>query len=157
MSAVHIFIADASSLLWFRKYQMHQIRWVLHAPNSHMLALVSKYAIDARIGGWFKPSYIECNQTHLKNSSNWHGCIANNLSKPDMRNWKLGSSSSPPHVNPLKVVYYASSSSIWVVTAWHRIVSVLKILADLGPRIELGSLVSLNSWSYMCSHWVCCW
>jgi hypothetical protein len=35
-----------------------------------MLALVSNYAIDARIGGWFNPTYIELNQMHLKNSRN---------------------------------------------------------------------------------------
>ena len=56
MSAVHIYIADASSSLVFQKHQVHQIRLVLHAPSSHMLALVSKYAIDGRIGGWFKPT-----------------------------------------------------------------------------------------------------
>jgi hypothetical protein len=68
MLGVYISIADASSLLRFRKCQVHWIRWILHAPNSHMLALVSQYAIDARIGGWFKPTYLELNQTHLKNS-----------------------------------------------------------------------------------------
>jgi hypothetical protein len=28
-------------------------------PHSGMLAFVSKYAIDARIGGWIKPTYLE--------------------------------------------------------------------------------------------------
>jgi hypothetical protein len=31
-----------------------------------MLALVFKDAIDARIGCWFKPTYLELNQMHLK-------------------------------------------------------------------------------------------
>jgi len=66
MSAVHICILDASSLVWFRKRQVHRIRWILHAPNSWMLALISKYAIDARIEGWFEPTYLEFNQMHLK-------------------------------------------------------------------------------------------
>jgi len=30
-----------------------------------MLASRSKYAIDARISGWFKPTYLELNQIHL--------------------------------------------------------------------------------------------
>jgi len=34
-----------------------------------MLALVSKYAIDATIGGWLKPTYLELKQTHLKIST----------------------------------------------------------------------------------------
>jgi hypothetical protein len=42
-------------------------------------------------------------------------------------------------MTPLKVVQYSSILSIRVVTAWHRIVGVLKILAELGRRIELGS------------------
>jgi len=52
MSAIHIYIVAASSLLLFRKCQVHRIRWILHAPNSQMLALVFTDAIDARIGGW---------------------------------------------------------------------------------------------------------
>jgi hypothetical protein len=68
MSAVYIKIADDSSLLRFRKRPVHRIRWILLAPDSHMLALVSKYAIDARIVGWFKPTYLELNKTKLKNS-----------------------------------------------------------------------------------------
>ena len=40
-------------------------------------------------------------------------------------------------MTPPKVVYCASSSSIGVVTVWHRIVGVLKIVAELGRRIEL--------------------
>jgi len=50
---------NASAILWFRKRQVHRIGWILHAPNSHMLALISKYAIDAQIGGWLKPTYLE--------------------------------------------------------------------------------------------------
>jgi len=46
---------------------------------------------------------------------------------------------SPLHMTLSKVVHYASSSSIWVVTTWHRIVCVLKNLAELGQWIELGS------------------
>jgi hypothetical protein len=68
MSAVYIYIADDSSLLRFRKRQVHRINWILLALNSHMLALVSKYATDTRIRGWFKPTYLELNKTHLKNS-----------------------------------------------------------------------------------------
>jgi len=41
-------------------------------------------------------------------------------------------------MTPPKVVHYAASSSISVVTAWHKIVSMLKILAELGWMIELG-------------------
>jgi hypothetical protein len=33
-----------------------------------MFALVSKYAIDARIGGRLKPTQVNLNQMHLKNS-----------------------------------------------------------------------------------------
>jgi hypothetical protein len=40
-----------------------------------MLVLVSKYAIDARIGSWYKPTYLEFEpgapedlDTHLNNS-----------------------------------------------------------------------------------------
>jgi hypothetical protein len=84
MLAVHIYMADASSLLQLRKRQVHRIGWVVHATSSHMLALVSKYAIDARIGGWFKPTYVQLNQMHLKNSRHDHGCIANYLAGPDM-------------------------------------------------------------------------
>jgi len=68
MSAVHSYIFDARSLLWFLKRQVQQIGGILLAPNSRMLALVSKSAIDATIGGWFKQTYLELNQTHLKNS-----------------------------------------------------------------------------------------
>jgi hypothetical protein len=68
MLAVYIYIADASCLLCVRKRQVYRVRWVLHAPCSHMLGHVSKYAIDARIGGWFQPTCIELNQMHLKNS-----------------------------------------------------------------------------------------
>jgi len=35
------------------------MRWNLHAPNSQMLEFVLKYAIDARIVGWNKPTYLE--------------------------------------------------------------------------------------------------
>jgi len=59
VSAVHIYILKASSVLWFRKHQVHHIRRILHAPNSPMLAFVSKYAMDARIGGWIEPRYLE--------------------------------------------------------------------------------------------------
>jgi len=41
-------------------------------------------------------------------------------------------------MTPQKVVHYASSSSRLMVTAWHRSVGVLKNLAGLGRRIELG-------------------
>jgi hypothetical protein len=51
MSAVHIYILDAHSLLWFMKRYIHQIRRILYAPNPRMLALVSKSPIDASIGG----------------------------------------------------------------------------------------------------------
>ena len=54
-----MYIVDASSFLRFQNHQVHQIGWILHAPNSQMLALVSKYAIDPRIGGLFKPTYLE--------------------------------------------------------------------------------------------------
>jgi len=59
VSMVHIYIVNASSVLWFRKRQVHWIRWIIHASNSGMLALVSKYGLDARIGGWFKLTYLE--------------------------------------------------------------------------------------------------
>jgi hypothetical protein len=67
MLAVHIYIIKASAVLLLSKGQVHWIGWILHAPNSQMLALVSKYIIDARIGGWFQPTYVEWNQMHLKN------------------------------------------------------------------------------------------
>jgi len=57
--AVHIYNVDSSSVLCFRKPQVHQIRWNLPAPNSQMLALISKYIIDARIGGWCQATYLE--------------------------------------------------------------------------------------------------
>ena len=38
---------------------MWWIAWILHTPNSRMLALLSKYAINARIEGWFMPTYLE--------------------------------------------------------------------------------------------------
>jgi hypothetical protein len=47
---------------------VHRMGGILLAPNAQMLALVSKSPIDARIGGWFKPTYLELNKTHLKNS-----------------------------------------------------------------------------------------
>jgi len=59
VSVVHIYIVEAGSVLRFRKRQVHRIRWILHASNSRMLAFVSKYAIDARIRGWIKPTYLE--------------------------------------------------------------------------------------------------
>jgi hypothetical protein len=68
MSAVHIYILDARSLLRFMTRQVHGIREIIPAPSSRMLALVSKSAIDARNGGLFKPTYLELNQMHLKNS-----------------------------------------------------------------------------------------
>jgi hypothetical protein len=138
MSADYIEIADASSLLRFRKRHVYRIRWILLATNSHMLALILKYAIDARIGGWFRPTYLELNKTHLKNSRHQDGCIAISLSGLDMGNWEMGWSLSALYMSPPKVVHYASSLSIWVVTEWHRIVGVLKILAELERRIELG-------------------
>ena len=67
MSAVHVKIVAASLLLRFRKHHMHRIRWILHAPNFHTVALVFKDAIDARIGDRFKPTYLELNQTHVQN------------------------------------------------------------------------------------------
>jgi hypothetical protein len=68
MSAAHIYILDARSSLSFLKRQVRQIRGILHAPNSPRLAHVSKSAIEAGIGGWFKPTYLELSQMHLKNS-----------------------------------------------------------------------------------------
>jgi len=59
MSAVHIYILDARLLSWFLKRKVGRIRGILHAPNSRRLELVSKSAIDAGIGGWFKPTYLE--------------------------------------------------------------------------------------------------
>jgi len=41
-------------------------------------------------------------------------------------------------MTPVKVVHYASSSTVWEVTVSLRIVGVLKNLAGLGRRIELG-------------------
>ena len=38
---------------------MHGIKLILHAHNSRIFAFVSKYAIDAKIGGWIRPTYIE--------------------------------------------------------------------------------------------------
>jgi len=130
MSAVRIYIVTASSLLWFRKRQVHRIRWIVHAPNSWMLAVISKYAIDARIGGWFKPTYLELNQTHLT--------ISTHIWRTRDINWEMGWSWSPLHMTPPKVVHCDSSSSIWAVTAWHNIAGVLKNLAELRRRIELG-------------------
>jgi len=68
MSVVHMCILNACSSLKVRKYQVHQIRRILLAPNSRMFALICKDPIDASIGGFFKPTYLETNQTHLKNS-----------------------------------------------------------------------------------------
>jgi hypothetical protein len=65
--AVHITILEASSLLQFLQGQVRWIRGILHTPNSKRLPLVSKSGIDAGIGGWFKPTYLELSQTHLKN------------------------------------------------------------------------------------------
>jgi hypothetical protein len=59
VSAVHDFIVNVSPVLGFWKHQVHQISLILHAPNSQMLALVSKYTIEARIGRLFKPTYLE--------------------------------------------------------------------------------------------------
>jgi hypothetical protein len=59
VSVVYIDIFDASSVLSFRKRQVHRIRWTPYAPNSQMLALISKYTIDAGIGGWFKLTWLE--------------------------------------------------------------------------------------------------
>ena len=51
-----------------------------------MLALVFKDTIDARIGGSFKPTYLELNQMHLKDWTHEHGCMANQLSGSDIWN-----------------------------------------------------------------------
>jgi len=59
VSVVHKYTVEASSVLWFTMRQVRRIRWILHAPNSRMLAFVSKYAIEAMIGGWIKPTYLE--------------------------------------------------------------------------------------------------
>jgi len=59
VSAVHIYIVEARSVLRFRKHQVHRIRWIIHTPNSRILPFISKYAIDARIEGWIKPRYLE--------------------------------------------------------------------------------------------------
>jgi len=59
VSTVHIDIVEARSVLRFRKCQLHRIRLIFLAPNSRILAFVSKYDIDARIGGWIKPTYLE--------------------------------------------------------------------------------------------------
>jgi hypothetical protein len=53
MSTVHTYIAYGCSELGFRNHQLQWSRWVLHAPITHMVTLVSKYAIDATIRGWF--------------------------------------------------------------------------------------------------------
>ena len=55
-----------------------------------------------------------------------------------MEYWEMGWSRSPLHMTPPMVGLYVSSLSIWVVTVWHRIVGVLKNLAEFGRRIELG-------------------
>jgi len=55
-----------------------------------------------------------------------------------MEYWEMGWSWSPLHMTPPMVGQSASSSSIWVVTVWHRIVSVWTNLAEFGRRIELG-------------------
>jgi hypothetical protein len=86
-SAVHIYVIEALLWLWFRKRQVYRISWTLHASNSRkLLALASKYAIDARIGGCFKPTNLELNQTHLNTSRHYPGFITNWLSWPDIRN-----------------------------------------------------------------------
>jgi len=77
MTANHIYIADASSLLWFIKRQVHRIGSILYAPNSHMLALVLKYAIIGRIGAWYKLTYLELNQMHPNNMRHYQGYIVN--------------------------------------------------------------------------------
>jgi len=59
VSAVHIYIVEAGSVLRFRKHQVHRIRWILYAPNSQRLAFVSKNAIDGRMRGWILPTYLE--------------------------------------------------------------------------------------------------
>jgi hypothetical protein len=46
LSAVHMYIVNASSLLGYKKCQVHRIWWIVYAPNSWMLAVISKYAID---------------------------------------------------------------------------------------------------------------
>jgi hypothetical protein len=61
MSAVHIYVVAARTLLGLRKCEVHRIRWILHASNSRISALILKDAIDARIGGWYKPTYLELN------------------------------------------------------------------------------------------------
>jgi len=66
MSAFYISNADHSTCCECRKRQVYRIGWILFAPNSHMLALVSKYAIDARIGGWFKPTLPRIEQDPLE-------------------------------------------------------------------------------------------
>jgi len=66
MLADHIYMVNASCVLWSRKRHVHRIRWILLVPDSWMVALVSKYAIDARIGGLFKPTYLEMDLTHPK-------------------------------------------------------------------------------------------
>jgi len=59
VSAVDIYVVDGSYLLTLRKRQVQWIGSILHTPNSQMVALVSKYTMDARIEGWFKQTYFE--------------------------------------------------------------------------------------------------
>jgi hypothetical protein len=51
---------------------------------------------------------------------------------------EMGWSWLPLYMTPPMVGLYASCSSIWEMTAWHRIVGVLKNLAEFGQRIEFG-------------------
>jgi hypothetical protein len=79
-SVVHICIIDNQSLLRFKMPQVHRIEWILRAPTSQMLALISKSAIYALIGGSFKATYLKLNKmylkilTQLKDPRHVHGC-----------------------------------------------------------------------------------
>jgi len=60
------------------------------------------------------------------------------VSAGHMEYWEMGRSWGPLHMTLPMVVHCASCSSIWAVTAWHRIVGVLKNRAEPRWRIELG-------------------
>jgi len=162
MSAVHIHLVDASSSLWFRECQVHQIRWILHAPNSAILALVSKYAIAATIEvGWSQHTlnWTRCtwrtqrpwrtrdinmvvSQTNTLGRT--YGILTNGLILIALAYDSSEGSSlclsfehmSGDHVEP-NCQWVEESCRIWT-------------------EDRVGTLVSGNCWSYMGSNWVRC-
>jgi hypothetical protein len=152
MSAVDIDIINASSLLLFMKCQVHQITWILHAPNSRMVALILKYAIEARIGGWFKPTYWELNQTHMK--------ILTHLknSRHQLRNW----------LSMIAPAYDSTKGSSLCLEYRHMCLWFGHMSSDgvaqNCPCVEescwtrtqdwAGTMLSANIGSYMDSNWV---